>query len=50
MQDYINALQMILTINNKTKHLKNQVTSIVADWLKQLFIKKALTYLYISKV
>ena len=31
MQDYINALQMILTINNKTKHLKNQVALIIAD-------------------
>ncbi len=32
MQDYLNALQMILNISKKTKHLNKQVAPIVADW------------------
>ncbi len=46
MQDYLNALQMILNINKKIKHLDKQVASIVADWPGQLFIRKALTHLH----
>ncbi|POG66686.1 hypothetical protein GLOIN_2v1843995 [Rhizophagus irregularis DAOM 181602=DAOM 197198] len=32
IKDYLKALQIILAINKKTKHLKNQVAPIVADW------------------
>ena len=46
MQDYLNALQMILTISRKTKCLDNYVAPIVADWPGQLFIRKALTHLH----
>ena len=46
MQDYLNALQMILTVNRKTKHLDNHIAPIVADWPGQLFIRKALTQLH----
>uniref|UniRef100_U9UZM9 Uncharacterized protein n=1 Tax=Rhizophagus irregularis (strain DAOM 181602 / DAOM 197198 / MUCL 43194) TaxID=747089 RepID=U9UZM9_RHIID len=48
MQDYLKALQIILAINKKTKHLENQVAPIVADWPGQLFIRKALTHLHMS--
>ena len=47
MQDYLNALQMILTISKKTKCLDNYVAPIVADWPGQLFIRKALTHLHV---
>ncbi|RHZ50541.1 hypothetical protein Glove_495g49 [Diversispora epigaea] len=40
--DYINALKIILSINNKTQHLKEFVAPIVADWPRQIFIRKAL--------
>ncbi|PKC09312.1 hypothetical protein RhiirA5_127629 [Rhizophagus irregularis] len=46
MQDYLNALQMILTISRKTEYLDNYVAPIVADWPGQLFIRKALTHLH----
>jgi hypothetical protein len=46
MQDYLNALQMILALSRKTKHLENKVAPIVADWPGQLFIRKALTHLH----
>ena len=46
MQDYLNALQMILDINKKTNHLERQVAPIVADWPDQLFIRKALAHLH----
>jgi len=46
MQNYLNALQMILNISKKTKHLDKQVASIVADWPGQLFIRKALIHLH----
>ena len=49
MQDYLNALQIILNVSEKTKHLKKQVAPIVADWPGQLFIRKALTHLHISR-
>ncbi|GBB94437.1 hypothetical protein RclHR1_23560002 [Rhizophagus clarus] len=49
MQDYLNALQMILDINGKTKHLENRVVPIVANWPGQLFIRKALTHFYASR-
>ncbi|CAB4462985.1 unnamed protein product [Rhizophagus irregularis] len=32
MQNYLNALQMILTISRKTEYLDNYVAPIVADW------------------
>ncbi|RHZ44067.1 hypothetical protein Glove_767g14 [Diversispora epigaea] len=40
--DYINALKIILSINNRTQHLRGFVAPVVADWLGQLFIRKAL--------
>ncbi|RHZ73918.1 hypothetical protein Glove_228g36 [Diversispora epigaea] len=40
--DYINALKIILSINDKTQYLKEFVASIVADWPGQIFIRKAL--------
>jgi hypothetical protein len=47
MQDYIEGLiMMILSINNDVSHLKNVIAPIVADWPGQLFIRKALTYLF----
>ncbi|CAI2185627.1 15633_t:CDS:2 [Funneliformis geosporum] len=39
------ALQMILDINNETRHLHNRIALLVADWPGQLFIRKALTHL-----
>ncbi|GES79070.1 hypothetical protein GLOIN_2v1783033 [Rhizophagus clarus] len=49
MQDYLNALQMILDINGKTKHLENQVVPVIANWPGQLFIRKALTHFHASR-
>jgi len=49
MQDYLNALQIILNVSEKTKHLEKQIAPIVADWPGQLFIRKALTHLHILK-
>jgi hypothetical protein len=46
MQDYLDALQMILAINNETKHLEGRVAPVVADWPGQLFIRKALAHFY----
>ncbi|RHZ89707.1 hypothetical protein Glove_12g14 [Diversispora epigaea] len=42
MQDYLNALKIIISINNKTQHLNRQITPVVADWPGQIFIRKAL--------
>ena len=46
MQDYLEGLKMITSINNDIDHLQNVVAPIVADWPGQLFIRKALTYLH----
>ncbi len=46
IQDYLNALQIILNISKKIKHLDKQVAPIVTDWSGQLFIRKALIHLY----
>jgi hypothetical protein len=46
LNDYLNALEMILSINKDIKHTNDFVMPIVADWPGQLFIRKALTYLY----
>ncbi|RHZ86515.1 hypothetical protein Glove_50g138 [Diversispora epigaea] len=40
--DYINALKIILSINNRTQHLRGFVALVVINWPGQLFIKKAL--------
>ncbi|RHZ86168.1 hypothetical protein Glove_54g51 [Diversispora epigaea] len=40
--DYINALKIILSINNRTQYLRGFVAPVVADWPGQLFIRKAL--------
>ncbi|RHZ89265.1 hypothetical protein Glove_16g74 [Diversispora epigaea] len=45
--DYINALKIILSIHDKTQHLRESVAPIVADWPGQIFIRKAL-YMQIS--
>src|ERR1044072_6854321 len=45
MNDYVTALQMILDIDKDTGYLHNHVTPLVADWLGQLFICKAITNL-----
>ncbi|RHZ72469.1 hypothetical protein Glove_242g203 [Diversispora epigaea] len=42
MQDYLNALKIIISINNKTQHLNGQIAPVVADWPGQIFIRKAL--------
>ncbi|RIB19812.1 hypothetical protein C2G38_2180856 [Gigaspora rosea] len=42
VHDYINVLNLLLSINNKTQHLNGRVAPIVADWPSQIFIKKAL--------
>ncbi|RHZ85143.1 hypothetical protein Glove_71g82 [Diversispora epigaea] len=42
MQDYLNALKIIISINNKTQHLNGQIAPVVADWPDQIFIRKAL--------
>ncbi|RIB25131.1 hypothetical protein C2G38_2166665 [Gigaspora rosea] len=42
VQDYTNVLNLILSINNKTHHLDEQVAPIIADWPGQIFIRKAL--------
>ena len=44
MQDYINALKIILESSNNT-HLNGYVAPVVADWPGQLFIRKALVHL-----
>jgi hypothetical protein len=46
MQDYVEGLIMILSINDDVGHLKDVIAPIVADWPGQLFIRKALTYLF----
>ncbi len=38
----MNALKLIISINNKTCHLDGYITPIVADWSGQLFIRKIL--------
>ncbi|RIB21268.1 hypothetical protein C2G38_2177084 [Gigaspora rosea] len=42
VEDYIKAIILILSINNKTGHLDNCIAPLVADWPGQLFIRKAL--------
>ncbi|RHZ87974.1 hypothetical protein Glove_27g73 [Diversispora epigaea] len=42
MQNYLNALKIIIFINNKTQHLNGQIAPVVADWPGQIFIRKAL--------
>ncbi|CAG8765287.1 5104_t:CDS:1, partial [Racocetra fulgida] len=37
VQDYIKALTLILSINNKTQHLDNCAAPLIADWPGQLF-------------
>jgi hypothetical protein len=46
MQNYLNSLQIILTISGKTNYLDNYITFIVVDWPDQLFIRKVLIHLY----
>ena len=38
LNDYLNALEMILSINKDIKHTNDFVMPIVADWPGQLFI------------
>ena len=45
VQDYLNALNMILDYNKETNCLTNNVAPIVADWPGQLYIRKAITHL-----
>jgi hypothetical protein len=45
VNDYLQALQMILTYNDKVQHLYGNVAPLVADWPGQLFIRKAITHL-----
>jgi len=42
VHDYVNVLNLILSINNKTQHLNGRFAPIVADWPGQIFIRKAL--------
>ncbi|RIB05163.1 hypothetical protein C2G38_2220445 [Gigaspora rosea] len=42
VHDYVNVLNLILSINNKTQHLNRRFAPIVADWPGQIFIRKAL--------
>ncbi|RHZ47356.1 hypothetical protein Glove_585g4 [Diversispora epigaea] len=42
ISDYINALNIIISVNNKTQHLRGFVAPIVADWPGQIFIRKIL--------
>ncbi|RIB17432.1 hypothetical protein C2G38_2187279 [Gigaspora rosea] len=42
VEDYLNALNVILLINSKTQHLDGKVAPVVADWPGQLFIRKLL--------
>src|SRR5438874_1104588 len=42
LQDYVSALNMILLINNKAQYLNEYVAPVVADWPRQIFIRKAL--------
>ena len=46
MNDYIEALQIILDINKDTGHLHNNIALLVADWPEQLFVCKAITNLH----
>jgi len=46
MNDYINALQIILDIDKDIRILHNRVAPLVADWPGQLFVRKALTHLH----
>ena len=43
MQDYLNALQIILNVSEKTKHLEKQVAPIVADWPGQIYLRTAIS-------
>jgi hypothetical protein len=45
MQDYLQALKMILTYNNQVGHLNGKVAPVVCDWPGQLFIRKAISHL-----
>jgi hypothetical protein len=40
MQDYVNALQMILACKRKFKHLENKVAQVVTDWHGRLLSEK----------
>ncbi|RIB15925.1 hypothetical protein C2G38_2191323 [Gigaspora rosea] len=42
IHDYVNALNLILSIINKAQYLNKQFAPIVADWPGQIFIRKAL--------
>ncbi|CAG8605519.1 1405_t:CDS:2, partial [Scutellospora calospora] len=42
IEHYISALKMILQINNKIQYLNEYVAPVVADWPRQIFIRKAL--------
>ena len=46
MNDYIEALQMILNIDKDIGYLHNHVAPLVADWPGQLFVRKAITNLH----
>ncbi|RHZ84981.1 hypothetical protein Glove_74g353 [Diversispora epigaea] len=41
IHDYLNALKIIISLNNKTHYLNERVAPVVADWPGQIFIRKA---------
>lgn len=45
MQDYLDALEVIIAFDKETQCLANKVAPVVADWPGQLFIRKAVTQL-----
>lgn len=46
LNGYLNALDMILSINKDIGRPNDYVIPVVADWPGQLFIRKALTHLH----
>ncbi|RIB09531.1 hypothetical protein C2G38_2208680 [Gigaspora rosea] len=38
VQDYVNALKVLLLLNDKTEHLNETVAPVVVDWPGQIFI------------
>ncbi|CAB4433623.1 unnamed protein product [Rhizophagus irregularis] len=45
MQDYIDALKIILESGDNNTHLNGYIAPVVADWPGQLFIRKAIVHL-----
>ncbi|CAG8740722.1 3672_t:CDS:1, partial [Dentiscutata erythropus] len=45
-KDYLDALEMITSIESLQQYFKNYIIPIIADWPGQYFIRKILTHYY----